>query len=450
MELKGKQVLVVGGAKTGVSTARFLLSRGAGVMISEKNPVLDLPGDISSAVKGIETGRHSPETFLNQDLIVVSPGVPLSIGALQNAGEKGVEIISEIELAFQFLKTPLIAVTGTNGKTTTATLLNRIFTQCGRKVFTGGNIGTPLIDYVTGEQTADFVIAEVSSFQLEAIRSFRPRISVLLNITEDHLDRYASFADYVKAKSAIFKNQTGADTAILNYDDPNTRTVDQGIRAKKIFFSTATALSEGVYYNDLVRFCAAGRKIMMPTDGFRLSGVHNRENIMAAAAVSFLCGLDPERVRSAIASFKGMPHRMEFVAEKEGRCFYNDSKATNVGACVKSVESLPPPIILIAGGRDKQGSYDPLKPLLKNRVKLLLLIGEASDRMASALGGTVKTIQEKNLETAIYTAAKHAAAGDTILFSPACSSFDMFKSYEHRGDCFKQTVMTLLTSRGMS
>ncbi len=444
MELKGKRVLVVGGAKTGIATARFLLKKSALVMISEKSSVFNLPCDISSQIKGIETGGHKPETFLNQDMIIVSPGVPLTNMALKNAAEKGIEIISEIELAFRFLKTPIIAVTGTNGKTTTTSLLSTIFSECGKRVFTGGNIGTPLIEYVNGEQTSDFVIGEISSFQLEGVKLFRPWISILLNITEDHLDRYTSFAEYATAKSAIFANQGKGDIAILNYDDPNTLALEKKIKARKIFFSTTRRLSEGVYYNNFVRFCDSSGNINIPTEGFRLAGIHNRENIMAASVTALLCGLRPEGVHKAIASFKGLPHRMEFAAEINGVSFYNDSKATNVGACLKSIESLPAPVILIAGGKDKHGSYKPLGNLIRNKAKLLILIGEAADRIEHELEDYVKIIKKKTLEAAVSTAFKNASAGDTILFSPACSSFDMFSSYEHRGDCFKQNVMKML------
>ena len=446
MELSGKNIVIVGVARTGIATTRFVLERGARVTVSEAKPAAQLPAEaLELAQQGVlfETGGHQPKTLLSADLIVVSPGVPLDIAPLREAENSGIEIISEIELAYRFLQTPLIAVTGTNGKTTTTSLLGELFRHSGKKVFVGGNIGTPLIAYVSGAQDSDFVIAEISSFQLEGIKLFRPFISVLLNITEDHLDRYRSFAEYSAAKGRIFLNQTENDIAILNYDDPQVRALDQAIRAQKVFFSTRRPLSEGIFYNGTLHLRLRGEDTHIAIDGALLAGIHNIESMMAAAAVGFMCGLPLQSMQQSLVRFSGLKHRMELVDEIRGVSFYNDSKATNVGAVVKSLESLPAPLVLIAGGKDKGGSYAPLQSLLREKVKLLVLLGEARDRMRAELWHDVETVMTGSLDEAVHTAFSRSEAGDTVLFSPACSSFDMFTSYEHRGACFKELVSAL-------
>jgi UDP-N-acetylmuramoylalanine--D-glutamate ligase len=446
MELRGKNIVVVGMARTGIATARFLLYRGARVTVSEAKPAAQLPAEaLALAQQGVllETGGHRMETLRGAELIVVSPGVPLDIAPLREADNSGIEIISEIELAYRFLQTPLIAVTGTNGKTTTTSLLADMFRHAGKQVFVGGNIGTPLIAYVSGTQDRDFVIAEISSFQLEGIKSFRPFISVLLNITEDHLDRYQSFADYSAAKGRIFLNQAESDIAVLNYDDPQVREMDRAIRAQKVFFSTRQPLPDGISYNGVVHLRLRGEDAHIAIAGALLVGIHNVENMMAAAAVGFVCGLSLQSMQQALVRFSGLKHRMELVDQIRGVTFYNDSKATNVGAVVKSLESLPAPLVLIAGGKDKGGSYAPLQSLLRQKVKLLVLLGEARERMRAELGGEVETVMTSSLDEAVRTAFSRSDAGDTVLFSPACSSFDMFTSYEHRGACFKELVSAL-------
>ncbi len=446
MELRGKNIVVVGMARTGIATARFLLDRGARVTISEAKPAAQLPDEtLALAQQGvlIETGGHRMETVRSAELIVVSPGVPLDIAPLRAADNSGIEIISEIELAYRFLQTPLIAITGTNGKTTTTSLLGEMFRYAGKKVFVGGNIGTPLIAYVSGTQDQDFVIAEISSFQLEGIKAFKPFISVLLNVTEDHLDRYQSFAEYSAAKGRIFLNQTESDIAVLNYDDPQVRAVVRAIRAQKVFFSTRQPLPEGISYNGALHLRLQGEDKRITIAGALLTGIHNVENMMAAAAVGFMCGLSLQCMQQALVRFSGLKHRMELVGEIRGVTFYNDSKATNVGAVVKSLESLPAPLVLIAGGKDKGGSYAPLQSLLQQKVKLLILLGEARERMRAELGGTVETVMTASLDEAVHAAFSRSEAGDTVLFSPACSSFDMFTSYEHRGACFKELVGAL-------
>jgi len=446
MELQGKNVLVVGMARTGIASARFLLGRGARVTISDAQGAEEQAAacrELAGNGVVLETGGHQLKTFLAAALIVMSPGVPLEIAPLQAAQERGIEIISEIELAYRFLKTPLIAITGTNGKTTTTALLGEMFRDAGKRVFVGGNIGTPLIDYVAGPQEDDFVIAEISSFQLEAITSFRPCISVMLNITEDHLDRYRSFADYIAAKNRIFMNQGAEDTAILNFDDSRVMALENEVRAQKLFFSIRQAVPAGAFYNGDLHLRYQGSEVRFTVRDALLKGIHNIENMMAAAAVGAVCMLPAKSIQQSLTGFAGLTHRMEFVDEIQGVAFYNDSKATNVGAVVKSLESLAPPLILIAGGKDKGGSYEPLRELIRTKTKALVLLGEAREKIFAELGSEGETEMVSSLEEAVRAAFGKAVPGDTILFSPACSSFDMFTSYAHRGECFKELVKKL-------
>jgi UDP-N-acetylmuramoylalanine--D-glutamate ligase len=444
MELQGRKILVVGFGKTGFSTTRFLLERGALVTLSDIQKKIDIPREFIDRGVLVEAGEHRLETFLRQDGIVLSPGVSLLMRPVIEARARGIEVISEIELAWRFLRTPLIAVTGTNGKTTTTSLIGSMFSQAGKKVFVGGNIGTPLIEALTGGQTFDYIISEISSFQLEAIAQFRPAVSVLLNITEDHLDRHPSFEDYVRAKGRIFENQRTPDVAILNYDDPRVRDLGTRIAADPFYFSITERLADGAYYNGRFHLCRPGAApVAFPVHDALLQGAHNKENMLAAAAAGFACGLPAETVRAALVGFQGLPHRMEFVDRVGGVTFYNDSKGTNVGAVVKSLESLDPPLILIAGGKDKGGSYQPLRELVRDKVKALILLGEAKERIAEELGSLVPTVLTASLEQAVDAAFQKAASGDCVLFSPACSSFDMFQSYAHRGQCFRDLVRKL-------
>ncbi len=443
MELSGKKVLVAGAGKTGISTARFLLQKGATVTVADANIKAEIPEDLRQSNSRIITGPHESSIFTEQDLIIISPGIPLVIEPIAKAMSKGIKVISEIELASIFTETPIIAITGTNGKTTTTTLLQHIFKTCGKSVFTGGNIGIPLIEYVSGIQNADYIIAEISSFQLEAIKKFRPCISILLNITEDHLDRYESFNDYVNAKNSIFKNQRETDTAIINFEDNIAVKLAEDIKANVYFFSTRKELKNGAFFKDGFRFTKGNNEKVIAEKGIHLTGEHNRENILAAVSAADICELPINRITEALQTFKGLPHRMEFVDSIRGINFYNDSKATNVGACLKSINSIKPPIILIAGGKDKGGSYLPLKNKITENVQELILIGEARNRIAEELESTVPMTAADSLEKAVTEAFSRAKEGCSILLSPACSSFDMFDSYVHRGNIFKTAVKAL-------
>ena len=440
MELKNKKILVVGLARTGVAVARFLAERGALVTVTDMKDEAALAPYLEK-LAGLpidyELGRHDEESFLAADLIVVSPGVPMDIAPLKEAAARKRRVISEIELASRFISSPMVAITGTNGKTTTTTLTGEIFGACGFRTFVGGNIGNPLIELVTSGETVEKVVVELSSFQLEGIDEFHPHVAVLLNITEDHLDRYSTFQEYMDAKALIFKNQEPTDFAVLNMDDPLVAANADRLRARVVPMSRLEELSQGIFYSDgVITFRWEGREERFPTAGYKLRGVHNLDNIMAALASTLLMGCDAARARAAVAAFPGLPHRMELVAEVDGVCWYNDSKGTNVGSVVKSLESFSGGVTLIAGGRDKGGDYAPLAELVKERVEHLILIGEAKERIAAALGHLADTRMAGSLEEAVELARGLTSRGGVVLFSPACSSFDMFKNYEERGERF--------------
>jgi UDP-N-acetylmuramoylalanine--D-glutamate ligase len=444
MKLEGKRVLVVGLARTGTGVVRFLAQRRARVMVTDMRSADELR-DYLPTIGGLnvktELGGHRIETFLSADLIVLSPGVPPTIEPVAAAREKGIEIISEIELACRFIQDPIIGITGTNGKTTTTLLLGNMLKASNKKVFVGGNVGNPLIDCI-GRDPWDYVVAEISSFQLEAIAQFRPSIALMLNITEDHLDRYSDYDEYIRAKSRLFVNQRGTDVAVLNADDGTIDSMTPQIKAKKWYFSLTSPLEVGAFLDRdaLVYRNPEGHVERWELAGVSLKGIHNTENMLAAMATAKICSCPRTAIQAALESFRGLPHRLEFVRELDGVSFYNDSKGTNVGAVVKSLRSFREPIILIAGGKDKGGDYGPLKGAVAEKVKQLILMGEARQRMARALGNSVPTTMADTLEQAVQRAHEGSQRGDVVLLSPACSSFDMFRDYEERGDLFKEMV----------
>lgn len=447
MEFSHRKVVVVGLGATGKATALFLQEKGAQLTVSEvrgKEALEPVISTLSSQGIAVETGGHRLETFLRAELIVVSPGVPLDSAPLRAAAERGIEIISEIELASRSIHTPLIAVTGTNGKTTTVNLIAEIFRASGKKIFLGGNVGTPLIEYVRNGEAADYLIIEISSFQLEGIRAFKPFISVLLNIDYDHLDRYASYEDYIAAKARIFMNQSAREYAVLNADDPEVQKLSSAINATTLYFSCGKEVPQGISSRDNYLYYHNGtgttRFTLAP---LYLKGIHNLHNIMAATVVSTLCGCPQQSIEHTIEHFKGLPHRLELFQETRNIKFYDDSKATNVGSVVRALEALEPPLILIAGGKDKGGSYRPLRPLIKDKVKVLILLGEAKEKMYQELSSLTHTLLADTFEEAVKQSLQHASPGDTVLLSPACSSFDMFKNYEERGETFKTLINTL-------
>jgi len=447
MELNNKKILVVGLARTGVAVARFLAEQGAQVTVTDMKSAVELApwmAKLEDLFINYQLGQHDKHTFLMADLIVVSPGVPMDIKPLQLARAQKRTVISEIELAAAFITTPIAAITGTNGKTTTTTLTGEIFRACGFPTFVGGNIGNPLIDLVESGEQVERVVVELSSFQLEGIVRFRPQVAVLLNITEDHLDRYATFQEYIDAKVRIFENQTSDDFAVLNVDDPLVAGYADSLAARVVPMSRERELTEGIFYRDgIITFRWEGTEERFSTAGFKLRGVHNLDNVMAALATTLLLGCDAPRALAAVEAFPGLPHRMELVATVGEVPWYNDSKGTNVGSVVKSLESFAGQVTLIAGGKDKGGDYAPLAELVRERVSHLILIGEAKERIRAALGHLTDTRSAATLEEAVALAHQLTVPGGVVLFSPACSSFDMFKSYEDRGEQFAALVRKL-------
>ena len=444
MQLTDMRVLVAGAGKSGVAAIRFLLSRGARVSLSETAHRISLPGEISERLEQLETGGHTTETFIHQDLIVISPGIPLEIRPVIEARARGIEVISEVELAARCLQAPIIAVTGTNGKTTTTELIGHMFRLAGREVFVGGNIGTPLAEALLQPHPPEWVVAEISSFQLDGTRLFRPHVSIILNITDDHLDRYASFAEYALAKQRIMANQTAQDFAVLNFDDRIIRQMAGQTAARTLFFSNAVPLEEGACAAAPLRIRLTGSdELIIACADLPLQGPHNRENMAAAVLAAHVCGIDHATITTALQTFVPLPHRLELVGTVNGVHFYNDSKGTNVDACLRALQAMPGPVVLIAGGRDKGGSYAPLYQPLQSRGRKLIVIGEAAERLAQELRGAVETQHARTLEEALQQAAEAGRPGDCVLLSPACSSFDMFTSYQERGERFRTLVQNL-------
>lgn len=446
MELKDKNILVVGLAKTGVSCCRFLASKGACVTATDMCDEAALSsqiGELKPFNINWKLGFHDEADFVEADLIVVSPGVPQEHPMLVAAKLAGREIVSEIELACRFINAPLAAITGTNGKTTTTTILGEIFKNSGYSTFVGGNIGNPLIELVESGESAERVVAEISSFQLEWVNEFRPAVAALLNLSEDHLDRYATYQDYINAKLLIFQKQTKADFAVVNRDDQLVWQYAQTLKGKIFPFSRKEELQEGIFLKDAeIVYRHDGSEERFPTAKIKLQGVHNLENIMAAVASALLLGCRPDKAFETIQSFESLHHRMEFVAKVNGVSYFEDSKATNVGSVAKALESFNN-ITLIAGGKDKGGSYAPLLELVQERVLHLVLIGEAAKRMASEFEGITDIRYAKTLEDAVRISAEITQPGGVVLMSPACSSFDMFRNYEERAERYISAVKEL-------
>lgn len=449
MDFSEKKILVVGLGKTGLALTNYLKRQGARVLVSDSRSRDELetlvPNDPDVTPPWfIEGGGHTVDFFLQADLILVSPGIPLDILPLRAAGEKGIPIWGELELFSRVCRTPIIAITGTNGKTTTTALINEMLLEAGFSTFLGGNIGRPLVEYLLNGQEKDFVVAEISSFQLDTTRHFRPRVGLLLNITEDHLDRYADFQAYIHSKARLFQNQGEEDAAVLNWDDPLVRAIGKQLKGPVYYFSRTELLPQGAYLDqDRLRLNLSEPPEEYDLQVFPLPGVHNRENALAAVLGARLLGASPEAVQRALERFKGFRHRLEWVADVRGIQFFDDSKGTNVGAVVKALEGFSQPVILIAGGRDKGGDYGPLRGLIREKVKALILIGEAREKMREQLGDLTPTERADSLETAVFRSFRHGAPGDVVLLSPGCSSFDMFRDYAHRGEVFQQAVKAL-------
>jgi UDP-N-acetylmuramoylalanine--D-glutamate ligase len=446
MELNQKRVLVVGLGRSGVASALFLKSRGARVTVSDSKSEDQLREEIPRLLdQGIivETGGHGERTFQNQDLIVVSPGVPVDAEPLQQARALGQLVIGEIELAAEFLQGSVVAITGSNGKTTTTTLTGEILARSGLKTLVGGNIGTPAISFVEQSTPETTTVLEVSSFQLETIQTFRPKIAVVLNVTPDHLDRHRTFAAYVDAKARIFENQEADDFAVLNADDATCVELAGRTRARVFWFSRKNEVKQGAHVraDEIVFQRNASTASIMPVSEIPLKGAHNLENALAAVTCGVLVGCETMGIRGAVRSFKAVEHRLEYVATIRGVEYYNDSKATNVDATIKALESFPSGVHLILGGKDKGSDYSVLNGLLRERVKRVYTIGAAAQKIESQIAGEV--VASGTLENAVKQASAAAESGDVVLLAPACASFDQFQNYEHRGRVFKELVRGL-------
>jgi UDP-N-acetylmuramoylalanine--D-glutamate ligase len=447
IQLEGKRVLVVGLARTGIATALFCAAHGARVTATEERDeanVSEAAAKLSAAGVALELGGHREATFLAQDLIVPSPGVPATVPCLVAARGAQIPIWSEIELAWRFLRGKLVAITGSNGKTTTTSLIGHIFESAGVPTIVAGNIGTPLISRVTETSDSTVSVVEVSSFQLELINKFRPDIGLLLNITPDHLDRHPSLESYARAKARLFENQVASDAAILNADDAGAaQFAPSGPRV--FWFSRTRRVASGVFLReDEIVFRRDGAEsVLLRRGDIGLRGTHNLENVMAAAGAAFLAGVAPQAIASAVRCFAAVEHRLEFVAQINGVEYFNDSKATNVDATLKALDAFPGNLLVILGGKDKGGDFTLLRDLLIKHAKVALLIGAAAEKIESQISGAVPLESVGNIDRAVLRAAELAKPGDTVLLAPACASFDQFHNYEHRGRTFKQRVRLL-------
>src|SRR5688572_5341256 len=453
MELDGKKVLVIGAGRSGVAAARFMAARGALVVLNDRKEFIDWSND-ALALKGEGVVKllagDAPSWLLDQiELVVVSPGVPTKGIPVRYAERAGAEVIGEIELAWRFLRGRVVGVTGTNGKTTTTTLIGELLKDAGLPTQVGGNIGTPLVSLVESSREDGWTVVELSSFQLETVKEFRPTVAVALNLMPDHMDRYETFADYGAAKHRIFRNQTSADVAILNADDAVVSSWAQGLEAHVTMFSTARELDEGLFLRgrELVARTWSGERVLMTRDEMQLKGLHNAQNVLAALAAGLACGAGPDSMRETVRRFAPVEHRLERVAEVGGVTFYNDSKATNVDAAVKAVEALseePGRIVLILGGRGKNAPYAPLAPLVQRKGRKLVVLGEDADRIEDELKTFAPVARAKGMADAVRLAHAAARPGDIVLLAPACASFDMFTGFEHRGRVFKEEVRRMM------
>ncbi|MEN2986391.1 MAG: UDP-N-acetylmuramoyl-L-alanine--D-glutamate ligase [Thermodesulfovibrionaceae bacterium] len=472
-KLKGKKVAILGFGKSGFASAKLLSRFDAKLIINDckkEEELLSQVELVKNNIQKVYAGHHTLEVIENVDLVVVSPGVPLSIPILVSAVYKGLPVIGEIELSYQILKffkedIKIIGITGSNGKSTTSTLVYEFLRKDEKNVQLAGNIGNPLAEVVLKlidkEITIDYLVVELSSFQLESIKSFKPDFAAILNITADHMDRYSSMKEYIEAKVKIFMNQSKEDYLVLNIDDKSTPSVVEHLKKlylkrsslPHIFYFSRLHKVYGAYLEgELIYFepredldeAIRGemKKTVLNTLDFKIKGVHNIENVMAASLLALLSGCKGQALKDVLEKFTGLPHRMEFVRVVDGVSFINDSKGTNVDAVRKSLESLNN-VILIAGGRDKDGDFESLKDVVKDRVKTLILIGEAKEKIAKALGDVVSFYFEEDMKSAVIRAKSIAKPGDTVLLSPGCASFDMFKNFEHRGDVFKEIVNSL-------
>jgi UDP-N-acetylmuramoylalanine--D-glutamate ligase len=453
MQYSGKSVLVAGAGRSGISAAHFLLNHGARVILTDTKTQASLEPSISGLLNLashsneliLELGGNREESFAQCDLVVVSPGIPLVLPLFEISRKAGIPVIAEVELAYRHLQGKIIGITGSNGKTTTTTLVSELLTGAGLKAHTAGNIGTPLIDFVENSTPEDIHVVELSSFQLEAIHEFCPQIGSILNLTPDHMDRYRSFEDYIAAKQRIFMNQKQASFAVLNADDLRTAAMKNKMSAQPVLFSRQNSVEYGAFVRNgrVIYRNEQGEQDLLAISAIGLKGSHNLENVLAASAMAILAGAPPESLEENIRKFRAVEHRIEYVAELQGVQYFNDSKATNVDAAIKAIEAFPGNILLIAGGRDKESDFTTLKSQVRERVKHLIVIGEAAEKLKKALSGTTDISEATSMPEAVSLCSQIATKGDVVLLAPACASFDMFQNYEHRGRVFKEAVRNL-------
>ncbi|MFN2515337.1 MAG: UDP-N-acetylmuramoyl-L-alanine--D-glutamate ligase [Pyrinomonadaceae bacterium] len=451
MNLAGKKALVIGAARSGIACAGFLARQGATVALNDAKPIEEWSAE-ALALRSESVGTLAgdvPSWLLDQiELVIVSPGVPSKTIPIRYAERAGAEVIGEVELASRYLRGRIVAITGTNGKTTTTTLIGEILQDAGMKTQVGGNIGTPLISLVESSSDDGWTVVEMSSFQLETIKEFHPSVAVVLNVTPNHMDRYESFTDYAAAKHRIFMNQEPGDVAILNADDEIVSSWAGGLRAHGVTFSVKQELEEGLFLRgrEIVSHTKNAEKILMMRDEMKLRGLHNVENVLAALAAGLACGAAPESMRETVKRFQAVEHRLEFVLEIGEIKFYNDSKATSVDATVKALEAFADEagkIVLILGGKGKKAPYAPLAALIRTKARKLILIGEDAETIATELADAAPMERARDMKEAVALSFRAAESGDTVLLAPACASFDMFESFEHRGRVFKDEVQSL-------
>ena len=441
MFLKNKNITVVGAGRTGIETSNFLVSKHASVTLVDIKPRTELEKNIHSLLPKVRTLFECSEIPISSDLIVLSPGVDIHASFLEGARKRGVQIISEIELASRFTKTPIIAVTGTNGKSTVTTLIGDILRQAGKKVAVGGNLGTPFIALLE-QEPVDYFILEISTFQLEGIKTFRPDIAIILNITPDHLDRHKTVEEYVNLKGRISAFQNEEDILVLNKDDESVMKQGERCKAKKVFFSLLDKVAEGAYLKNgsIFTYFDEKEQNILYVGKLQTAMQFQTENLLSAIVVATLVNATKSDIANVAMRFKGLDHRVEWVRTVHGIDFVNDSKGTNVGALHKSLKIFSRPIVLIAGGKDKGGDFRVLKELFKEKVKHLVLIGETKNKFREILNGSFSYEDAESMEDAVGRAMKKSIAGDIVLLSPGCSSFDMFESFVERGNQFKEIV----------
>lgn len=453
MELKGKKILVVGAGKSGLAVSRFLAAKGAVAVLTDANKPVYPGGELEQlATEGVHLSLDGyPKVKRGSfNLVVMSPGVPLTVEPARDALENGIPVTGELELAYHFTRTPMVAITGTNGKTTTTTLIGEIFIEAGKNTLVGGNIGLPLVTEVERYGPGDIIVAEVSSFQLETTEQFKPRVGVILNITPDHLDRHGTMENYAEAKARIFANQGPGDFTILNGDDPLTAAMVGRSRGRTILFSRLRALQNGSYVREgrIIFNLDGNEEEVCNVDELDIPGAHNLENALAAVAATKVMGVETATLARTLKTFKGVSHRLEFVAEINGVKYINDSKGTNPDASMKALEAYNRPIILIAGGKNKGSDFGEFARLVKKKARVLVVLGQSAQLIADAARarGVENILYAGDFRNAVMLAHRAARPGEIVLLSPACASWDMFKSYEERGDLFKDIVLSLKES----